>query len=82
MMHSEKQSPTHNDWENAKAYWKSLTTQERRQLEKEAMEDVNMEADAEEDDEPKPPKPEPKVPLKGGLGDRDPFLQMPKGKSS
>jgi ribosomal protein S1 len=35
----------------------------------------------EEDDEPRPPRPEPKVPLKGGLGDRDPFLQMPKGKS-
>jgi small subunit ribosomal protein S1 len=34
----------------------------------------------EEDDEPRPPRPEPKVPLKGGLGDRDPFLQGPKGK--
>ena len=32
----------------------------------------------EEDDEPKPPKPEPKIPLKGGLGDRDPFLSPPK----
>jgi len=36
----------------------------------------------EEDDEPRPPKPEPKVPLKGGLGDRDPFLERPRGKSS
>ena len=38
-------------------------------------------AEEEEDDEPKPPKPEPKVPLKGGLGDRDPFLEMPKRSS-
>ncbi len=35
----------------------------------------------EEDDTPKPPRPEPKVPLKGGLGDRDPFLEMPKRSS-
>ncbi len=35
----------------------------------------------EEDDTPKPPRPEPKFPLKGGLGDRDPFLERPKGKS-
>ncbi len=32
----------------------------------------------EEDDTPRPPRPEPKVPLKGGLGDRDPFME--KGK--
>jgi small subunit ribosomal protein S1 len=38
------------------------------------------EEEEEEDDTPKPPKPEPKIPLKGGLGDRDPFLQRPKGK--
>jgi ribosomal protein S1 len=36
------------------------------------------EEDEEEDDVEKPPKPEPKVPLKGGLGDRDPFLQPPR----
>jgi ribosomal protein S1 len=36
------------------------------------------EEEEEEDDTPKPPKPEPKVPLKGGLGDRDPFLEMPR----
>jgi small subunit ribosomal protein S1 len=36
------------------------------------------EEDEEEDDEPKPPKPEPKIPLKGGLGDRDPFLEPPR----
>ena len=39
------------------------------------------EAGEEEDDLPKPPKPEPKVPLKGGLGDRDPFLEMPRRSS-
>jgi ribosomal protein S1 len=32
----------------------------------------------EEDDTLKPPKPEPKIPLKGGLGDRDPFLSPPR----
>jgi ribosomal protein S1 len=39
------------------------------------------EEDEEDDDTPKPPKPEPKVPLKGGLGDRDPFLNPPKRSS-
>jgi ribosomal protein S1 len=34
--------------------------------------------DEEEDDTPKPPRPEPKVPLKGGLGERDPFLERPR----
>jgi len=38
-------------------------------------------AEEEEDDEPRPPRPEPKVPLKGGLGDRDPFLNPPKRAS-
>ena len=37
------------------------------------------EDDEEEDDTPRPPKPEPKVPLKGGLGDRDPFGDPRKG---
>ncbi len=32
----------------------------------------------EEEDATRPPRPEPKVPLKGGLGDRDPFME--KGK--
>ncbi len=32
------------------------------------------EEDEEEDDTPRPPRPEPKIPLKGGLGDRDPFM--------
>jgi small subunit ribosomal protein S1 len=39
-----------------------------------------VEDDEEFDDTPRPPKPEPKVPLKGGLGDRDPnpFGKPPK----
>jgi ribosomal protein S1 len=37
-----------------------------------------VEEEEEEDDTPRPPRPEPKVPLKGGLGDRDPFLEMPR----
>jgi small subunit ribosomal protein S1 len=36
------------------------------------------EEDDEEDDTPRPPRPEPKIPLKGGLGDRDPFLEPPR----
>lgn len=50
---AEKQSPNQRDWENAKAYWKSLTAEERRQLEREATEDTGAEADVEEE-EPKP----------------------------
>ena len=46
-----------------------------------ASADVEEEAEEEEDDTPKPPKPEPKVPLKGGLGDRDPFLEPPRRSS-
>ncbi len=34
-----------------------------------------IEAEEEEDDTPRPPRPEPKFPLKGGLGDRDPFME-------
>ena len=33
------------------------------------------EVEEEEDDTPRPPRPEPKIPLKGGLGDRDPFME-------
>ena len=35
----------------------------------------------EEDDAPRPPRPEPKIPLKGGLGDRDPFMEKGKKKA-
>ncbi|WP_435017348.1 30S ribosomal protein S1 [Tundrisphaera sp. TA3] len=38
------------------------------------------EEEEEEDEAPRPPKPEPKIPLKGGLGDRDPFLNPPRKK--
>ena len=37
-------------------------------------------AEEEEDDTPRPPRPEPTVPLKGGLGDRDPFMEKGKQK--
>ena len=40
------------------------------------------EEDDEEDDTPRPPRPEPKIPLKGGLGERDPFLNPPKRKGT
>lgn len=40
------QSP--GDWENAKAYWKSLSLEKRRQLEHEAMEEAGEEGDLEE----------------------------------
>ncbi|KAK7914460.1 hypothetical protein PG985_012163 [Apiospora marii] len=36
-----------NDWETAKAYWRSLTTEKRRQLEHEAMIEAGDDADAE-----------------------------------
>ncbi|KAI5464530.1 hypothetical protein BGZ63DRAFT_377941, partial [Mariannaea sp. PMI_226] len=47
-------SQTKDDWENAKAYWKSLSIEKRRQLELEAMEEAGEEADL--DEVPQPPK--------------------------
>lgn len=41
------QSPP-DDWEVAKAYWRSLTADKRAQLEKEAIEDAGIEGDLEE----------------------------------
>ncbi|KAF4463747.1 hypothetical protein FALBO_9417 [Fusarium albosuccineum] len=41
---SPKPLQTPNDWENAKAYWRSLSADKRRQLEKEAMEESDDEA--------------------------------------
>lgn len=37
-----------NDWENAKAYWRSLSTEQRRQLEVEALSETGEEADVEQ----------------------------------
>ncbi|EEU47334.1 uncharacterized protein NECHADRAFT_35639 [Fusarium vanettenii 77-13-4] len=47
---------TPNDWENAKAYWRSLSAKERRQLEKEAMEDSDEETAPVEVVQPVKPK--------------------------
>lgn len=44
------------DWENAKAYWKSLSLEKRRQLEHEAMEEAGEEGDYEEATPPKKTK--------------------------
>ena len=45
------------DWENAKAYWRSLTADKRAQLEKEAREDAAVEGDLEDvQSSPKPRK--------------------------
>jgi serine/arginine repetitive matrix protein 2 len=40
---SEKPSHSPSDWETAKAYWRSLSPKDRRQLEREAMEDSDEE---------------------------------------
>ncbi|KAM5346526.1 hypothetical protein ACJ41O_009531 [Fusarium nematophilum] len=40
---TQKPLQTPSDWENAKAYWRSLSAGERRQLEKEAMEETDEE---------------------------------------
>lgn len=47
----ETREPLNNqdDWENAKAYWRSLSIDKRRQLEKEALEEAGEEADHEAD---------------------------------
>ncbi|KAF7547362.1 hypothetical protein G7046_g9028 [Stylonectria norvegica] len=39
---------TPNDWENAKAYWRSLSSDKRRQLETEALEEAGEEGDLDE----------------------------------
>ncbi|KAI1453967.1 hypothetical protein F4805DRAFT_340618 [Annulohypoxylon moriforme] len=41
-----------NDWEQAKAFWRSLTAEKRLQLEREAMEEAGTEGD--EEDVPRP----------------------------
>ncbi|RTE77011.1 hypothetical protein BHE90_008532 [Fusarium euwallaceae] len=53
---TQKPLQTPNDWENAKAYWRSLSASERRQLEKEAMEDSDEEAAPVEVVQPTKPK--------------------------
>ncbi|KAF5019699.1 hypothetical protein F66182_8296 [Fusarium sp. NRRL 66182] len=40
---SQKTLQTPNDWENAKAYWRSLSAKDRRKLEREAMEESEEE---------------------------------------
>lgn len=47
---------TADEWEQAKAYWKSLTADKRRQLELEAMEEAGEEADFEGTQKPKKAK--------------------------
>lgn len=42
------ESPQEDDWERAKAYWRSLTAERRAQLEREAKEDAGIEGDREE----------------------------------
>ena len=49
----EEPMKTPDDWENAKAYWRSLTVEKRRQLEKEAIEEAGEEADQEAISKPK-----------------------------
>ncbi|PKS09419.1 hypothetical protein jhhlp_004034 [Lomentospora prolificans] len=44
------------DWEHAKAYWRSLTSEKRRQLEHEALSDAGEEADLDETVVDKKPK--------------------------
>ncbi|OTA99457.1 hypothetical protein M426DRAFT_256195 [Hypoxylon sp. CI-4A] len=41
-----------NEWEQAKAYWRSLTAEKRFQLEREAMEEAGTEGDQEETSRP------------------------------
>ena len=38
----------HDEWEQAKAFWRSLTAEKRAQLEREAIEEAGVEADREE----------------------------------
>lgn len=55
--HDEQHSlKTVDEWEQAKAYWKNLTADKRRQLELEAMEEAGEEADREAAQKPKKAK--------------------------
>ncbi|KAH7157484.1 hypothetical protein B0J13DRAFT_170966 [Dactylonectria estremocensis] len=45
---SQEPMQTQDDWEHAKAYWKSLSTDKRRQLEREATEEAGEEIDLDE----------------------------------
>ncbi|KAL6858038.1 hypothetical protein ACO1O0_005485 [Amphichorda felina] len=44
---------TQDEWENAKTYWRSLSIEKRRQLEKEALEEAGEDADEESVKKPK-----------------------------
>ncbi|OLN96345.1 hypothetical protein CCHL11_00594 [Colletotrichum chlorophyti] len=46
-------SPPEDDWEKAKTYWRSLTSDKRKLLEKEALEEAGVEGDLEEVVQPK-----------------------------
>ena len=45
-----------DDWETAKAYWRTLTAEKRAQLEREAVEDAAADADLEANGPPKKPR--------------------------
>ncbi|KAM0619008.1 hypothetical protein ACHAP0_000086 [Verticillium nonalfalfae] len=47
---------TQDDWDKAKLYWKSLTNDKRKQLEREAQEEAGVEADEEQVAHPKKTK--------------------------
>ncbi|KAM0273913.1 hypothetical protein ACHAQH_008149 [Verticillium albo-atrum] len=47
---------TQDDWDKAKLYWKSLTNDKRKQLEREALEEAGVEADQEQIAQPKKTK--------------------------
>lgn len=48
MLQKEEVSEPNDNWEAAKAYWRSLTAEKRAQLEKEAAEDAGAEGDLED----------------------------------
>ncbi|KAK0729836.1 hypothetical protein B0H67DRAFT_677795 [Lasiosphaeris hirsuta] len=48
--------PSQDEWEQAKAFWRSLTADKRAQLEKEALEDAGIEGDREEASPSQKPK--------------------------
>ncbi|KAF4994355.1 hypothetical protein FGRMN_5863 [Fusarium graminum] len=58
---SDRPSHSPNDWETAKAYWRSLSPKDRRQLEREAMEDSDDELIPQETVQRPQPKPKSKV---------------------
>lgn len=71
------------DWEQAKAYWKSLSAEKRKQLEREAMREAGEEADLDEaKSSPRPRKKKSVKKVRSAPGGDDPPASAPVAKAA